>query len=46
MYDIVALGGSRTVRQQMDNFGELLDNSAKISRTISDKDSELADSLR
>ncbi|HUS23052.1 MAG TPA: MCE family protein [Aeromicrobium sp.] len=42
--DIVALGRvSDTYAKQMDNFGELLDNSAQISQTITDKESELAD---
>jgi phospholipid/cholesterol/gamma-HCH transport system substrate-binding protein len=42
--DIVALGRvSDSYAKQMDNFGELLDNSAQISQTITDKESELGD---
>ena len=42
--DIVALGRvSNTYARQMDEFGELLDNSAEISDTVVDKESELED---
>ena len=42
--DIVALGQvSNTYARQMDEFGELLDNSAEISDTVVDKESELED---
>ena len=42
--DIVALGQvSNTYAKQMDEFGELLDNSAEISDTVVDKESELED---
>jgi len=42
--DIVALGRvSDSYAKQMDNFGELLDNSAQISQTVTDKESELGD---
>jgi hypothetical protein len=42
--DIVALGQvSNTYARQMDNFGELLRNSAELSETVVDKESELAD---
>jgi phospholipid/cholesterol/gamma-HCH transport system substrate-binding protein len=42
--DIVALGRvSDSYAKQMDNFGELLDNSAQISQTVTDKEDELAD---
>ncbi|MFL6088929.1 MAG: MCE family protein [Aeromicrobium sp.] len=42
--DIVALGEvSRTYSGQMKNFGKLLRNSSKVSRTVTDKDDELAD---
>jgi len=42
--DIVALGEvSNTYAKQMDNFGELLDNSAQLSDTVTDKESELED---
>jgi phospholipid/cholesterol/gamma-HCH transport system substrate-binding protein len=42
--DIIKLGQvSNTYAGQMDNFGELLRNTAKVSETVTDKDSELAD---
>jgi virulence factor Mce-like protein len=42
--DIVALGKvSNTYAKQMDDFGELLDNSAKLSDTVTDKEDELDD---
>jgi len=42
--DIVALGQvSNTYAKQMDNLGELLRNSAEVSETVTDKESELAD---
>jgi phospholipid/cholesterol/gamma-HCH transport system substrate-binding protein len=42
--DIVALGRvSSSYARQMDNLGELLRNSAEISETVTDKESELAD---
>ncbi|MFL6090771.1 MAG: MCE family protein [Aeromicrobium sp.] len=42
--DIVALGEvSQTYSGQMKNFGKLLRNSAKVSRTVSDKEDELSD---
>jgi virulence factor Mce-like protein len=44
--DIVALGKvSNTYAKQMDNFGELLDNSAKLSDTVTDKEDELGDTF-
>jgi virulence factor Mce-like protein len=42
--DIVKLGQvSQTYASQMDNFGELLRNSAEVSQTVTDKESELQD---
>jgi virulence factor Mce-like protein len=42
--DIVAFGQvSNTYAKQMDDFGELLDNSAQLSETVVDKESELGD---
>jgi hypothetical protein len=42
--DIVALGQvSNTYARQMDEFGDLLRNSAELSDTVNDKESELAD---
>ena len=42
--DIVALGEvSNTYARQMDNFGELLRNSAELSETVTDKEDELED---
>jgi len=42
--DLVALGEvSNTYAKQMDDFGELLRNSAELSETVTDKESELAD---
>jgi len=42
--DLVALGEvSNTYAKQMDEFGELLDNSAELSETVTDKESELED---
>jgi virulence factor Mce-like protein len=42
--DIVELGKvSQTYAGEMDNFGELLRNSAKISQTVTDKEDELSD---
>jgi len=44
--DIVALGRvSSTYAKQMDEFGELLDNSAELSGTVEDKESELEDTF-
>ena len=42
--DIVALGRvSQTYARHMDEFGDLLDNSAELSETVEDKESELED---
>ena len=42
--DIVALGQvSNTYAKQMDEFGDLLSNSAELSETVTDKESELED---
>ena len=42
--DIVAFGEvSDTYARQMDNFGQLLENSAELSDTVTDKESELED---
>ncbi len=42
--DIVAFGQvSNTYARQMDNFGRLLENSAELSDTVVDKESELED---
>ncbi len=42
--DIVALGQvSNTYARQMDEFGDLLKNSAELSETVTDKESELED---
>jgi virulence factor Mce-like protein len=42
--DIVALGQvSNTYARQMDEFGDLLENSAELSDTVTDKEDELAD---
>ena len=42
--DIVAFGQvSNTYARQMDNFGQLLENSAELSDTVTDKESELED---
>ena len=42
--DIVALGEvSNTYARQMDEFGDLLDNSAELSETVTDKEDELED---
>jgi ABC-type transporter Mla subunit MlaD len=42
--DIIALGKvSDTYADQMDDFGKLLRNSAKVSRTVEDKKDELGD---
>jgi phospholipid/cholesterol/gamma-HCH transport system substrate-binding protein len=42
--DMVALGQvSGTYSRQMDEFGDLLRNSAELSETVTDKESELAD---
>jgi len=44
--DIVALGRvSNSYARQMDNLGELLDNSAELSDTVTDKESELEDTF-
>jgi len=44
--DIVALGEvSNTYARRMDNLGELLENSAELSETVVDKESELAETL-
>lgn len=42
--DIVALGQvSQTYAREMDNFGELLENSAKVSQTVTDKEDDFED---
>jgi len=42
--DIIALGQvSNTYAKQMDEFGDLLSNSAELSETVTDKESELED---
>ena len=44
--DIVALGRvSQTYARQMDEFGDLLSNSAELSDTVVDKESELEDTF-